>query len=72
MRKIALALMLACLASPAAPQEVTTEQLANRVRAEFLHAWQGYKKYAWGHDAYKPLSKTSGRLVRRAILYYCR
>jgi hypothetical protein len=59
MRTIALALMLACLASTAAPQEVTTEQLANRVRAEFLHAWQGYKKYAWGHDAYKPLSKTS-------------
>ncbi|MGZ8932859.1 MAG: glycoside hydrolase family 47 protein, partial [Halobacteriota archaeon] len=30
----------------------------DRVRAEFLHAWNGYKKYAWGHDALKPLSKT--------------
>jgi mannosidase alpha-like ER degradation enhancer 2 len=59
MRQIALALMLASLAPTAMPQEVTTDQLANRVRAEFLHAWQGYKKYAWGHDAYKPLSKTS-------------
>ncbi|HWN11779.1 MAG TPA: glycoside hydrolase family 47 protein [Pyrinomonadaceae bacterium] len=29
-----------------------------RVRAEFLHAWNGYKKYAWGHDDLKPLSKT--------------
>ena len=27
------------------------------VRAEFLHAWNGYKKYAWGHDDLKPLSK---------------
>lgn len=32
--------------------------LANEVRAEFLHAWRGYKKYAWGHDDLKPLTKT--------------
>ncbi len=30
----------------------------DRVRAEFLHAWNGYKRYAWGHDELKPLSKT--------------
>ena len=24
---------------------------------EALHAWNGYKKYAWGHDALKPLSQ---------------
>jgi len=23
-----------------------------------MHAWNGYKKYAWGHDDLKPLSKT--------------
>ena len=28
------------------------------MRSEFLHAWNGYKKYAWGHDDLKPLSKT--------------
>jgi mannosidase alpha-like ER degradation enhancer 2 len=28
------------------------------VRAEFLHAWRGYKKYAWGHDDLRPLSKS--------------
>jgi mannosidase alpha-like ER degradation enhancer 2 len=28
------------------------------VRTEFLHAWRGYKKYAWGHDDLKPLSKS--------------
>jgi mannosidase alpha-like ER degradation enhancer 2 len=32
--------------------------LANEVRGEFLHAWNDYKKYAWGHDDLKPLSKT--------------
>jgi ER degradation enhancer, mannosidase alpha-like 2 len=32
-------------------------EMAQRVRAETLHAWNGYKKYAWGHDALKPLSQ---------------
>jgi mannosidase alpha-like ER degradation enhancer 2 len=31
---------------------------ANEVRQEFLHAWNDYKQYAWGHDDLKPLSKT--------------
>jgi hypothetical protein len=34
------------------------KKLAAEVKAEFLHAWNGYKKYAWGHDDLKPLSKT--------------
>lgn len=29
---------------------------ADSVRSQFLHAWRGYKTYAWGHDALKPLS----------------
>ena len=33
-------------------------QLAAKVISEFKHAWNGYKKYAWGHDDLKPLSKT--------------
>lgn len=33
-------------------------KLAARVREEFMHAWKGYKKYAWGHDDLRPLSKT--------------
>jgi glycosyl hydrolase family 47 len=33
-------------------------KLAAEVKAEFLHAWDGYKQYAWGHDDLKPLSKT--------------
>src|SRR5207244_2313886 len=37
---------------------VNRVKLAAQARAEFLHAWNGYKQYAWGHDDLKPLSKT--------------
>jgi mannosidase alpha-like ER degradation enhancer 2 len=44
--------------SPAkAMSDAEKAELAERVRAETLHAWEGYKKYAWGHDALKPLSR---------------
>src|SRR5438067_11288499 len=36
-----------------------TKQLAERVRTEFLHAWNNYERYAWGHDALRPFSKTA-------------
>jgi mannosidase alpha-like ER degradation enhancer 2 len=44
--------------SLAAAQQPNKKKLAAEVKAEFLHAWSGYKKYAWGHDDLKPLSKT--------------
>jgi len=58
---IALAIVSNTLATPASslprpPQGPSA--MAAHVRAEFLHAWNGYKKYAWGHDDLKPLSKT--------------
>ena len=28
------------------------------MKTEFLHGWDNYVKYAWGHDELKPLSKT--------------
>jgi len=31
-------------------------EMAERVRAEFLHAWNGYVEHAWGHDDLRPLS----------------
>src|ERR1700741_1512830 len=46
------------LTVPAFPQQSAKPKLAHEVRREFLHAWNGYKKYAWGHDDLKPLSKT--------------
>jgi mannosidase alpha-like ER degradation enhancer 2 len=39
-------------------QQPNKKKLAAEVKAEFMHAWNGYKKYAWGHDDLKPLSKT--------------
>ncbi|HEX8637554.1 MAG TPA: glycoside hydrolase family 47 protein, partial [Pyrinomonadaceae bacterium] len=38
--------------------KIDKKQLAAAVKSEFLHAWNGYKKYAWGHDDLKPLSKS--------------
>src|SRR4051812_3801715 len=31
---------------------------AERVRQAFLHAWRGYRQYAWGHDDLNPVSHT--------------
>jgi mannosidase alpha-like ER degradation enhancer 2 len=38
-------------------EEAHAQQVADRVRTEFLHAWNNYEHYAWGHDALRPLSK---------------
>jgi mannosidase alpha-like ER degradation enhancer 2 len=57
MRKFSILLLLLLLI-PAAQAQTSNKQLAAEVKAEFLHAWTGYKKYAWGHDDLKPLSKT--------------
>lgn len=43
---------------PPRQETINRRELAARVRAEFLHAWRGYEKYAWGHDDLRPLSKT--------------
>src|SRR6266496_2073257 len=53
---ILLAILLATIANAQSPPD--RQKLATSVRAEFLHAWNGYKQYAWGHDDLKPLSKT--------------
>lgn len=43
-------------------QDEHARQLATRVRTEFLHPWNNYERYAWGHDALRSLSKTVRRL----------
>jgi mannosidase alpha-like ER degradation enhancer 2 len=57
-------LFLACSTLHAAPtaktDEVTAAQsgeLASRVKSETRRAWQGYMKYAAGHDEIRPLSR---------------
>jgi hypothetical protein len=33
-------------------------RIAEEVREEFFHAWQGYKRAAWGYDEVRPVSGT--------------
>ncbi|HZT59265.1 MAG TPA: glycoside hydrolase family 47 protein [Pyrinomonadaceae bacterium] len=69
--KTKLATLLLALSTLAAPSSfaqtrprregtaANRREMAGRVRAEFLHAWRAYHRYAWGHDELRPLSKTS-------------
>ncbi len=52
---VVIALLL--LAGIGFGQKVDRKAAAEQVKAEFLHAWNGYKKHAWGNDDLKPLSK---------------
>ena len=58
MTRILSILILLLLPLSLSAQQPNKKKLAAEVKAEFLHAWAGYKKYAWGHDDLKPLSKT--------------
>ena len=58
MTRILSLLLLLLLPLSSSAQQPNKKKLAAEVKAEFLHAWNGYKKYAWGHDDLKPLSKT--------------
>ncbi len=54
-----VAFLLTILFSNFAPaQKLDRAKVASEVKSEFLHAWNGYKKYAWGNDDLKPLSKS--------------
>lgn len=60
---LALAFAPVCVATAPNPAPATktasvdAAAMATRVKARFLHAWNGYKRYAWGHDELRPLSK---------------
>jgi len=54
----ALLLCFSFLPNLVCGQQRNGPKLAAEVRTEFLHAWNGYKKYCWGHDDLKPLTKT--------------
>src|ERR1700687_5483613 len=66
--------LLAALAVFALPgcaksrQDDDAQELAARVRTEFLHAWTNYERYAWGHDALRPLSKTAHDWYGQSLL----
>ena len=65
MKPLIAFILLTCSALPAlsgtptpAGSTVNADSLADEVKREFLHSWKAYKKYAWGHDGLRPLSRT--------------
>ena len=40
------------------PAALDRAALTSQVREELLRAWQGYEKYAWGHDELEPVTRT--------------
>ena len=49
-------------------KQIDKVKLANEVKQEFLHAWNGYKKYAWGHDELLPLTKSYKDWYKESLL----
>ena len=49
-------------------QTLDKKRMAEQVKAEFMHAWNGYKQYCWGHDDLKPLTKTCRDWYGQTIL----
>ncbi|MFZ3375807.1 MAG: glycoside hydrolase family 47 protein [Chthoniobacterales bacterium] len=60
--------MLAIQGCRGSRDETHARQVADRVRTEFLHAWNNYERYAWGHDALRPLSKTAHDWYGQSLL----
>src|SRR5215813_5941023 len=58
MKPIKMLLLMCLFYAPVVAQAVDRKQASEQVKSEFLHAWTGYKKYCWGHDDLKPISKT--------------
>jgi hypothetical protein len=57
---VSTALLAPCtFAHPASttPATIDSPAMAARVKTEFLHAWSNYRRYAWGHDELRPLSR---------------
>ncbi len=52
-------LLLLLIPASAIPQTTpipSQQEMASQIRAQFLHAWNSYHQYAWGHDELRPLS----------------
>jgi ER degradation enhancer, mannosidase alpha-like 2 len=65
---VTMLLGAAAVASPAQVKEPSRKELAEAVKKEFLHAWNGYKTYCWGQDDLKPVSKTCRNWYGESIL----
>jgi mannosidase alpha-like ER degradation enhancer 2 len=72
----AVPLIAGIVASCGGPRrEAGKARYAAAVKQEFLHAWDNYRRYAWGHDELKPLSRSphdwySGTLLMTPVDSY--
>ena len=67
---LALLMLAVVLSSCSSDRAIRSEksQLADQVRQEFLHSWNAYKKYAWGHDMLRPVSQTPVNWYKSTLL----
>jgi Glycosyl hydrolase family 47 len=69
---VALLAVLPAAGAAAAPErpvdDAEAARLAGRVKQEFLHAWGGYRQYAWGHDALQPLTRAARDWYGQSLL----
>jgi mannosidase alpha-like ER degradation enhancer 2 len=68
MRLILITLLLVASSFATLAQTIDKKAMAEQVRAEFKHSWDGYKQYCWGHDDLKPISKTCRDWYGQTIL----
>ena len=48
--------------------KINKKEYAEKVKEGFKHSWNAYKKYAWGKDQLKPLSKTFSNWYDESLL----
>jgi mannosidase alpha-like ER degradation enhancer 2 len=54
---------------PTAQAPIDRVALAEKVKAEFIHAWNGYKRHAWNHDDLDPVSRKPRDWYPPAVVY---
>ncbi|KAG0358562.1 hypothetical protein BG005_002182 [Podila minutissima] len=54
--KTSLKMIQAPMQNETPSEQKERERRLQRVRDGFEHAWQGYRRYAWGHDEIRPVS----------------
>jgi mannosidase alpha-like ER degradation enhancer 2 len=72
MRQTLVAILLVCTSFNSFAQRsasIDRKALAAQVRAEFTHAWEGYKRYAWGRDELLPVSRGARDWHNNQTLY---
>ena len=71
MKKILILVLTTLMITSCAKQGGNSSEnaiMAEKVKKEFLHAWNAYKKNAWGQDALKPLSKSYHNWYKKSLV----